>query len=301
LYAPRRTVLDPILLDAAEAAGAEVALGRSVVGLTRDAEGRVIGATIAGNDGRDFDVTADLVIGADGVRSHVARMVAAETQHVASHATTSVYSYHQGLELDGFNWFYTLGASVGAIPTNGGDTCVFASVPAARFERERAGGLEELQRRVLDEVSPMLAERVARTTRSGNARGFAGVRGFLRQSAGPGWALVGDAGYFKDPLTAHGITDALRDAELLARAVMAGTDAALAGYQETRNELVRGLFDVTDRIASFEWDLEEVKALHLSLSREMNREVELVRTLAAEPADPPAAVQRPLSAVGGLR
>jgi 2-polyprenyl-6-methoxyphenol hydroxylase-like FAD-dependent oxidoreductase len=87
---------------------------------------------------------------------------------------------------------------------------------------------------------------------------------------------VGDAGYFKDPLTAHGITDALRDAELLARAVEAGSEEALASYQAARDELVQGLFAVTDRIASFKWTLEEAKVHHLTLSKEMNAEVGLL-------------------------
>ena len=90
---------------------------------------------------------------------------------------------------------------------------------------------------------------------------------------------MGDAAYFKDPLTAHGITDALRDAELLARAISAGGDDALAEYQATRDELVKGLFDVTDRIASFEWSLDEARVHHLVLSKEMNAEVELLKTL----------------------
>ena len=100
--------------------------------------------------------------------------------------------------------------------------------------------------------------------------------------------MVGDAGYFKDPLTAHGITDALRDAELLARAVVEGGDNALTGYQETRDDLVKGLLDVTDRIASFDWDLDEAKEEHLVLSREMNAEVDLLRTLDQEFVAPAA-------------
>jgi 2-polyprenyl-6-methoxyphenol hydroxylase-like FAD-dependent oxidoreductase len=284
LYAPRRTVLDPILLDAAVAAGAEVALGHSLVDLRRDADGRVIGATIASIDGRDVEVAADLVIGADGIHSRIARMVGAEEQHTAQYATASVYGYRHELGLEGFHWFYSLGASVGAIPTNDGNSCVFASLPPVRFERERGAGLETLQRRILAEVSPMLAERVARSAPAGKLRGFGGVRGFLRRSAGPGWALVGDAAYFKDPLTAHGMTDALRDAELLARAVLVGGDAALATYQDTRDELVKGLFDVTDRIASFDWSLEQVKVMHLTLSKEMNLEVELIKSLEGTPA-----------------
>ena len=68
---------------------------------------------------------------------------------------------------------------------------------------------------------------------------FAGRKGFLRQAFGPGWALVGDAGYFKDPLTAHGITDALRDAELLANAAAGGATAALRGLRrDTRRSVV---------------------------------------------------------------
>ena len=84
-------------------------------------------------------------------------------------------------------------------------------------------------------------------------RGFGGPSGFIKRSTGPGWALVGDAGYFKDPLTAHGITDALRDAELLARAVVQGTTAAFADYETTRHDLSRRLFEITDEIASFAW------------------------------------------------
>ena len=80
-------------------------------------------------------------------------------------------------------------------------------------------------------------------------------------------------------MTAHGITDALRDAELLTRAVVDGSESALTSYQATRDELVTGLLDVTGRIASFEWDLDEAKELHLTLSREMNNEVDLLRTL----------------------
>ena len=103
-------------------------------------------------------------------------------------------------------------------------------------------------------------------------RGFSGEVGFFRQSFGPGWALVGDAGYFKDPLTAHGITDALIDAELLANAVTAGAEAAFAGYQSARDGLAVGHFEVTDAVASFEWDLPAVQRLHRALSEEMKKE-----------------------------
>jgi flavin-dependent dehydrogenase len=106
-------------------------------------------------------------------------------------------------------------------------------------------------------------------------RGFAGREGFLRQPCTPGWALVGDAGYFKDPVTAHGISDALRDAELLARAARTGTDKAFAEYKAIRDELSLPLFEATDAIASFEWDLDALRRHHEALNRAMKREVEL--------------------------
>ena len=109
-------------------------------------------------------------------------------------------------------------------------------------------------------------------------RGFGGHPGFIKRSTGDGWALVGDAGYFKDPLTAHGITDALRDAELLARAILTGTPAGLASYETTRLDLSRRLFEITDEIASFGWTDDEVQSLHRAFSSEMSREV---RALAA--------------------
>ena len=288
LYAPRRTVLDKVLVDAAVAAGAEVVHGRSIVDLLRAPDDRVCGAKISGTDKSVIDVAADVVIGADGMRSRIARILQAELDYTVTHATASIYGYRKDLGLEGFHWFYSIGAAVGAIPTNDRDTCVFASLPPSRFERDRTKGLEALYQDVLNDVSSELASRVAGTEASGKLRGFAGAPGYLRRAAGPGWALVGDAAYFKDPLTAHGITDALRDAELLARAVVEGGDAALAGYQETRDHLVKGLLDVTDRIASFDWDLDEAKKEHLVLSKEMNAEVDLLRTLDQEFVAPPA-------------
>ena len=101
-------------------------------------------------------------------------------------------------------------------------------------------------------------------------------------SAGPGWALVGDAGYFKDPLTAHGITDALVDAEYLSRAIADGTDAALIAYAQDRDRRAARLFDITDRIASFKWSLDEARVLHKQLARAMADEVTALLTFTNE-------------------
>jgi len=116
---------------------------------------------------------------------------------------------------------------------------------------------------------------------------WSGHIGYMRESYGPGWALVGDAGYFKDPISAHGLTDAMRDAELLARAVLDGwrdgaSLDALAGYQETRDRISGDLFGITDRIASQRWDDAEISELLIRLSASMQSEVELLSSFTAE-------------------
>ena len=283
LYAPRRTVLDPLLVRAAAAAGAEVVHGVAAIDLVRDARGRVAGAVLAGADGSPTRVEADIVIGADGIRSPIARLVGAPVERAGRSATAVVYGHFAGLAQDGYHWYYRPGVSAGAIPTNDGRTCLFVALPPARFLDELPAGVDALYRRILAEAAPEMARAVARARLDAKLRLFPGTPGFLRRAWGPGWALVGDAGYFKDPLTAHGLTDALRDAELLARAIVAGTDGALAAYQATRDEVSLGLFEVTDRIASFAWDLEQAKRDHHLLARHMAGEAEMLLALDREP------------------
>jgi 2-polyprenyl-6-methoxyphenol hydroxylase-like FAD-dependent oxidoreductase len=273
LYAPRRNVLDPVLADGARDAGAELVYGTRLVNLARADDGRVDGVVLEDAQGRLRCIGAEIVIGADGLRSTVADLVKAERYRTGRHSTGVVFGYFSGLEDDGYHWHYRPGVSVGIIPTNEKLTCVFASMPARRFGEEIRFDPSAGFDRVLEECSPELATAVKGGRRSGNLRGFAGQVGFFRQAWGRGWALVGDAAYFKDPITAHGITDALRDAELLARAVVEGSPDSLADYQATRDAMATGLFEVTDEIASFEWNLPAVKEMHLRLSGEMKKEV----------------------------
>jgi 2-polyprenyl-6-methoxyphenol hydroxylase-like FAD-dependent oxidoreductase len=206
-------------------------------------------------------------------------MVDAATYQEGRHAAGVVYAFWRGLENQGNRWHYRPGMSVGAIPTNDDDTCVFVAIPSRRFHDEIHANLETVYHRVLSECAPALARELSAAQLSERFRGFPGQAGLMRQSQGPGWALVGDAGYFKDPITAHGISDALRDAEFLARAVERGSDEALARYQSNRDGLSRELFEITDAIAGFEWDLDVLKPLHKRLSRVMNDEVEAVLDL----------------------
>jgi len=217
--------------------------------------------------------------------------VRAEAYRAGRHASGVVYGYYAGLAEDGYHWHFRPGSSVGVIPTNDGLHCVFTSVTADRFRAEMAGDIAAGFEDVLEECSADLFARIGGAERTSRLHGFAGVRGFMRQSFGPGWALVGDAGYFKDPITAHGITDALQNAELLARAVAQGSDEALGAYQESRDSLATSLFEVTDEIASYQWDVPTVQKLHLALSDEMKREVREMDELLGAKEVPELAVE----------
>jgi len=281
LYAPRRTVLDPLLADAAAAAGADVAYHVRLVDVTRDASGRVDGVVVEGADRVPRTIQAPLVIGADGLHSMVAKQVGAQPYQVGPHVTAVIYTLVRGLVADGYHWHYAGAASAGQIPTTGDDVLVFVSIPRDRFMRELRFDLEGSFHAVLREVAPSLGAAVQLLGAAAPFRGFAGHEGVVRQAWGAGWALVGDAGYFKDPLTAHGITDALRDAELLARAAERGTDEALADYQAVRDDLSMRLFWITDEIASFAWDMPRLQTLHKAMSEEMAREARYLNELDA--------------------
>jgi 2-polyprenyl-6-methoxyphenol hydroxylase-like FAD-dependent oxidoreductase len=286
LYAPRRTVLDPVLVDAAAEAGADVRFGATVRDVRRDRRGRVVGVTGRDAAGRRFVADATIVIGADGLRSTIASRVDAPIVRAGTGATAVVYGYWSNLPADGYEWFFRPRAAAGVIPTNGGQACVFAGTSPARLGIGRIGSLQ----RILEEASPELAVRVEEARGPTDVRSFPGRPGFVRRSWGPGWALVGDAGYWKDPLSAHGLTDALRDAELLARAVLAGsgTDtellAALEAYQDERDRLSAELFAVVDEIASQRWTEHKIPELLLRLSASMVAEVDAIAALDAAAA-----------------
>jgi flavin-dependent dehydrogenase len=253
-YCVRRTVLDAILLDAARAAGAEVREGVAVEGLLRDDDGRV-----AGVHGAGWSERAPLVVGADGLRSIVARAAGAEVYHDAPAQAAGYYAYHRGVpSRDGAvtGEIYQLGdRAVVLFPTNDGDTCVFVACPVAQFHdfrKDVEGSYAEAIARV-----PGLASRIGAAERSSRIRGTADLPNFFRQAHGPGWALVGDAGYHKDPCLAAGITDAFVSAQLLADAVQRGRstgdlDAALAEFQRARDSRFGAMLDLTVQLASMQ-------------------------------------------------
>jgi 2-polyprenyl-6-methoxyphenol hydroxylase-like FAD-dependent oxidoreductase len=280
LYAPRRTVLDALLVDAAEDAGARLRFGLAVTDLARDGAGRVIGAVLRDQCGATWTEHAPLVIGADGRDSLVAALVAAPTVLAGAHGGAYVYGYWPAADLDGYHWYYGDGLSAGVIPTNDGLACVFAGGPpavlAAALRHRRPA---EAQRALLAQLDRDLAD-LAASSPVGPVRVFRRMPARLRRPYGPGWALVGDAGWWKDPLSTHGITDAFRDAELLTAAVLDGTafgsEAAFAGYQAARDRTALPMHPIVDRLASHQWSPAEARRLLRGLSSVMTDEVEAI-------------------------
>jgi flavin-dependent dehydrogenase len=285
LYAPRRIVIDPILAAAAQRAGAHVIHGAAVSELMRDQDGRVRAVLISGPDQAPVTVHTDLVIGADGIHSKTARLAGAPVLRAMPHAAAVIYGHWPGLGIDGYHWRFGPGLGSGTIPTNDGVTCIFASLPADRFRAAPAGSIRDLYRGAIRALDPETDGAIAHMEAEVRLRAFAGVPGFIRRSAGPGWALVGDASYFRDPLTAHGMTDALRDAEYLARAILSADPDTLLHWQTERDEQVSPFMEITDRICSFEWSTTEVKELHVALARAMNTPVNAIRKLDAAGAE----------------
>jgi len=282
LYAPRAEVLEPLLLRAAEEAGAEVRHDLSVTGLVTK-QNRVGGVCVRASDDDMSVLQAPLVIGADGIESTIANHAGAAYSRSGRHFGAMAYGYWSGLPTDGFEWVFQADACSGFIPTNDDTVFVFASASPRRIGD---GGVQVIHD-IVDQGAPVLAARLKDAAEPLETRVWHGRRGFIRQSHGPGWALVGEAGYFQDPVSVHALTDALRDAELLGRAVLgsygdhASVDAALGQYESTRDRLSVARFDVVDRIASHQWDGAEMANLQLQLSSAMANEVEVLTALAS--------------------
>ena len=254
-YGPRRTVLDKVLVDAAAESGAEIREGFTVDEIVME-DGRVTG--IRGHDqgGLPIRESARVVIGADGVHSTVARAVAAERYNERPRLQASYYTYWSGLPMENRFEAYDRGnRALAAWPTNDDLTLVIAGWPIAEFEANR----RNVEKHYMDVVGRTngFAERVGAARRVERFLGAA-VPNFFRKPFGPGWALVGDAGYTKDFITAQGISDAFRDAELCTHALdqtFTGArefDAAMGAYQAARDERVMPTYEFTCNFARLE-------------------------------------------------
>jgi 2-polyprenyl-6-methoxyphenol hydroxylase-like FAD-dependent oxidoreductase len=280
LVAPRRTVLDRMLVDAARAAGATILHDSAVQDLNVDAHGRVRGVFVKNAEGRTRTVVAGHVVGADGLWSTVARKVQAATVVRGRASLAHIFGYAAAPELSGYHWYFRPDGGGGIIPTNDGLACIVVSVPTARFDREFRGNLAAGRLAALTTLSPELARHTAAHDVE-RLKAFRGAQGILRQAFGNGWSLVGDAGFFRDPLTSHGISDALRDAEGTASAILSGAQAAFAHFQDERDSLALPILEATDAISSFGWSLAELPELHKKFSEAMKAEIAVLARRAA--------------------
>ena len=259
VLAPRRYMLDTILAAAAQRAGADVRLGVTVTGVQRDSRGRVTG--ISGHDraGAPVDLRGRYVIGADGLRSPVARSAGAAITQGRPAGGAAQYAYYADSPWTGMELFVAERSFAGVFPTHEGQACIWVCTPSAdaKAARRRASSREEAFGGLLERSAPQLAERLRLARRTSPVRGMLRQPNQVRQAFGPGWALVGDAGYHRDAVTAHGISDAFRDAEFLASALdqVLSADAeeatALACYQQQRDQALREIFDITCHLAAY--------------------------------------------------
>lgn len=267
LYAPRRHILDAELLDAAVEAGAEFRPGHRLLDLVYDDNGRVAGVIVFA-DGYRMTLHARFVVGADGMRSRVAAVVGAPAYETHSPASAYTYAYFANVPSDSYDAYFAPGMAAGFIPTNDGLTAVFAARPSA------AGIIDDDEfYQIIAATSSSMNAQVQTAERASRYYRTVGLPGFLRVPGGPGWVLVGDAGFTKDPLSAHGISDALRDAELSATAIDAvltereSEDCALTTYHTTRDRFALPLQKETSALAHYGWDVSEASALMRRLGK----------------------------------
>jgi flavin-dependent dehydrogenase len=259
VVAPRRYALDTLLAGAAAHAGAQLRLGVTVTGVQRDGHGRVVGVTGHDRAGTPVQLGARHVIGADGLGSRVARLVGAAINQARPAGGAAQYAYYEGIPWAGFEFFVAARSFAGVFPTHHGQACIWVCTPAADAKalRRRTGSRVEAFDQLLGRSAPRLAERLRQARRASPVQGVLRQPNQLRQAVGPGWALVGDAGYYRDAVTAHGISDAFHHAELLAVALDQALGAAeeeaasLARYQQQRDQALEEIFGITCRLAAY--------------------------------------------------
>ncbi|MGX1516412.1 NAD(P)/FAD-dependent oxidoreductase [Streptomyces collinus] len=252
-YAPRRFVLDPILARAAVAAGVEFRESCTVTGLVFEND-RVVGVRYRTPAGAETTDRARLVVGADGMRSLVAREVGARNVIEDPRMTCTYYSYWSGVPAH-FELFDRPGRWVAAVPTNDDLTLIMTYFP----QREYAGVRTAVEPAYLEAVrttAPELYERMSAGTREEQLYGTGHQENFFREAHGPGWVLVGDAVHHKDSITARGITDAFEQAQSLVEYIGDGLHdeaalrVALKRYESGLNagflNLYKGVLNVAE-------------------------------------------------------
>jgi flavin-dependent dehydrogenase len=268
-FAPRRKVLDKILVDAAVEAGAELRERFSVEELTTS-DGVVTGIRGRDHGGSLVTEKARIVVGADGARSFVAESAQAPVYNDKGMLTINYYTYWSGVQLRGVELYVREGQLIVADKTNDGLVMVTVVWPKAEFNRVRSN-IEFEYMRAIEEHAPALAERLRSGRREERFAGTGFLPNHFRKPYGAGWALVGDAGYVKDPITAQGITNSFSHAEMLAEALDQSFSGkrdmivALDEYERRRNEEVMAMFEHTTQLAGLAPPTAEMIALFEAL------------------------------------
>ena len=234
---PRRTYLDAILFETAGSYSNVDAFQQTrATALTREGD-RVTGLELARGDER-WTVSADLVIGADGRNSLVARQVGAEEHDVIPPGRYWYYGYFRNASPQDPPSFAISAAEtdfIGTAPTNDGLQMVLYGSYNEDFEEFRKNYADNYLERV--KAHPLGARTLANAELAEPVLGMSGIRGYYRTTHGPGWVLVGDAVHQKDPIAGRGMSEGLRGAEWLADALADGiSDAALDLYATTMRE-----------------------------------------------------------------
>jgi flavin-dependent dehydrogenase len=254
-YCPRRTILDKQLVDAAAEAGAEVRESFSVEEILVE-DGRAVGIKGRSGSGDSISEHGRVIVGADGRHSLLAETVRPERYDEKPPLLAAYYTYWSGLPMDGrFETYIRDRRGFGVMPTHDGLTLVIAGWPYAEFA-ENKNDIEGNYLKTLG-MAPVFADRLRGAKREARFAGAA-VPNYFRKPYGAGWVLVGDAGYNKDFITAQGIMDAFRDAELCTAALdqtFSGArpfEDAMAEYQHTRDARVKAMYEFTCQLATLE-------------------------------------------------
>lgn len=251
---PRRTVLDDVLVQAAIQRGADLRQDFVVEDLLWEGE-TVVGVRGHPKGKPAVEERARMVVGADGAHSLVARKAGAAEYNTRPALGCGYYAYYDGVDMAGAELHFFDDCIVFALPTNDHQTCVAVEWPHARFPEVRADVDGNFARAL--EHAPDLAARIKQGSRATRMVGTADLPNFFRVPHGPGWALVGDAGYHKDPVTGNGIMDAFIDASNLAAAIDSGLSGrrrlpkALHDYEQARNERAFPLYELAIQTISF--------------------------------------------------
>lgn len=267
-YGARRTVLDKILVDAAVEAGAELREQFIVEEVCFEGN-RAAGVRGRSRSGTNITEKARLVVGADGLHSAIARMVGAPMTLAKPAVACCYYTYWSGVSAKRVELYPRNRRFMVAFPTNDDLVCTLMEWPQDEFHLVRTD-IEGYFMKTF-ELAPGLAQRIRAGKREARFLGTGDLPNYFRKPCGPGWALVGDAGHHKDPNMALGISDAFRDAELLADAIDKGLsghqplDEALEDYERQRNQAARPAFELNFEAATLQPPPPEMQALFSAL------------------------------------